>query len=140
MRTGTFHEVPVVLATSDWSFDGHVEIGYRIRLAELAVNPGDQVRHVVHLRRTEEGRFLGSFFFVCPYESGDYCVEQYAMDGGERRPLRLKAGGEAAFHVEVKDSARARMDPTMGDRAHSARGRVLSPEVAVRSGSGDLGP
>jgi hypothetical protein len=101
MTRDCFYEIPLILTTGDGSFDGQVEMGYRIRFKDLVMNLNDQVEHAVRMQRSGRGRWEGKLLFVCPYESGEYEVEIYVQYDSERRVLRAAAGGGFLYTIKV---------------------------------------
>jgi hypothetical protein len=102
VRPKRFYEIPFVLTVGSSSFDGQIEVGYRILFGDLMMNAGDEVRHVVKMTRSSAGQWMGKLFFVGPYDGGEYTVELYAVDAGGPHVLRQPSGQRARYHVEVK--------------------------------------
>jgi hypothetical protein len=102
MAPAGFFEVPLVATTAaKGTFDGRVEIGYRIRFKDLVMNPGDHVEHVMRMEHAGDGRWVGKMLFIAPYEAGEYQVEMYTLHGSERRPLRRATGQDAVYTIRV---------------------------------------
>ena len=101
MRPKRFYEIPFVLAVDSRSFDGQIEVGYRVWFGDLVMNAGDEVRHVVKMERSRAGQWVGKLFFVAPYDAGEYAVELYAVDAAGRHVLRRPVG-PARYRIEVR--------------------------------------
>jgi hypothetical protein len=102
MAPAGFFEVPLVATTAaKGTFDGRVEIGFRIRFKDLVMNPGDHVEHVMRMEHAGDGRWVGRMLFIAPYEAGEYQVEMYTLHGSERRPLRRATGQDAVYTIRV---------------------------------------
>lgn len=101
MRPGCFYEVPIVLRVGGGSFEGQIEVGYRIFFGDLEMNAGDEVRHLVRMERIGAGNWAGKLFFVAPYDGGQYAVELYSVDAGGERVLRGRSEPRARYRIEV---------------------------------------
>jgi hypothetical protein len=102
VRPKRFYEIPFVLRVGSRSFDGHIEVGYRMLFGDLLMNAGDEVRHVVKMERSGVGQWVGKLFFVGPYEAGEYAIELYAVDAGGQQVLQRPSGQRARYHIEVR--------------------------------------
>ena len=102
VRPKRFYEIPIVLRVGGRSFDGDIDVGYRILFGDLVMNAGDEVRHVVKMERSSAGQWVGKLFFVGPYDGGEYAVELYAVDAGGQHVLQRLSGQRARYHIEVR--------------------------------------
>jgi hypothetical protein len=102
VRPTRFYEIPFVLAVGNRSFDGQIEIGYRIFFGDLVMNTGDEVRHSVKMDRAGAGQWVGRLFFVGPYDPGEYVVELHSVDRSGEAVLRGPSGQRVRYRVEVR--------------------------------------
>ena len=102
VRPKRFYEIPFILGVGNRSFDGQIEVGYRIFFGDLVMNAGDEVRHLVKMERAGPGQWVGKLFFVGPYEQGEYAVELHSVDRGGEQVLWGPSRQRARYRVEVR--------------------------------------
>ncbi len=82
-----FYQIPVVFSTRDPKFNGEVKMSYKIFYKGRRVDMNDEVKQTVRLKKQGKDGHMGSFYFVTPYDEGDYDLEFYVLDKGEYKSL-----------------------------------------------------